>query len=61
MVLASASDCCMGEKFEDLVVKTCHLVISDIKNGLSGVCRNFTRGTKKIAEGSEHRNSYLLQ
>ena len=35
MALLVASNGCMGEKFEDLVTKICHFVISDvIKTGL---------------------------
>ena len=38
MALLVASNCCMGEKFEVLVAKICHFVISDvIKTGLSAV------------------------
>ena len=37
----------MAEKFEDIVAKICHFVISDvIKTGLSAVCRDVTRGTE---------------
>ena len=43
----SASNGCMGEKFEDLVAKICRYVISDvIKTGLSAVRRDVTRGTE---------------
>ena len=30
MALLSANDCCIGEKLENLIAKTCHFVISDI-------------------------------
>ena len=47
MSLLVASNCCMGEKFEDLVAKICHYVISDvIKTGLSAVRRDVTKGTE---------------
>ena len=47
MALLVASNGCMGEKFEDLVAKICHFVISDvIKTGLSAVRCDVTRGTE---------------
>ena len=47
MALLVASNGCMGEKFENLVAKLCHCVISDvIITGLSAVCRDVTRGTE---------------
>ena len=47
MALLVASNVCVGEKFEDLVTKFCHFVISDvIKTGLSAVRRDVTRGTE---------------
>ena len=37
----------IGKKFEDLVAKICHFVISDvIKNGLLEVRCDITRGTE---------------
>ena len=46
MAFLVASNGCVGEKFEDLVTKICHFVISDIiKTGLSAVCCDVTRGT----------------
>ena len=52
--LLVASNGCMGEKFEDLVAKICHYVISDIiKTGLSAVRRDVTRGMK--VDGCRHR------
>ena len=47
MALLVACNGCMGEKFEDLVAKICHYVISDvIKTGLLAVRRDVTRGTE---------------
>ena len=47
MALLVASNGCMGEKFEDLVAKICHFVISDvIKTGLLAVLCDVTRGTE---------------
>ena len=47
MALIVASNGCIGEKFEDLVVKICRFIISDvIKTGLSAVCYDVTRGTE---------------
>ena len=47
MGLLVANNVCVGEKFEDLVTKFCHFVISDvIKTGLSAVRRDVTRGTE---------------
>ena len=47
MALLVASNGCMGEKIEDLIVKICRFVISDvIKAGLSAVRRDVTRGTE---------------
>ena len=44
MALLVASNGCMGKKFEDLVAKICHYIITDvIKTGLSAVCRDVTR------------------
>ena len=47
MALLVASNGCMGEKFEDLVAKICHFVISDvIKTGLLAFRCDITRGTE---------------
>ena len=47
MALLVASNDCMGEKIEDLVVKICRFVISDvIKTGLWAVRLDVTRGTE---------------
>ena len=47
MALLVASNGCMGEKIEDLVVKICRFVISDvIKTGLSVVRCTVTRDTE---------------
>ena len=47
MALLVANNVCMGEKFEDLVTKFCHFVISDvIKTVLSAVSRDIIRGTE---------------
>ena len=54
MALLVASNGCMGEKFENLVVKICRFVNSDvIKTGLSAVRRDVTRGTE--VDGCGHR------
>ena len=36
----------MGEKFEDLVAKICHVISDVIKTGLSAVLRDVTSGTE---------------
>ena len=62
MLVISASNACNWEKFDDNVAKRRNFSINDVtKYTASGNSCDVTRGTKKMFQGREHINCYVLQ